>query len=243
MPDISETGTDPSFVRFSELSPQWANREMHLHTNYTDGAPTIAEVVQRAESLGLAAIAFTEHARADSHWFPEFAAEVRRHARSTAVRVLVGAEVRIKGFDGSLDISSEIREHCDLVLASVHRFPGPDGEPLAFRDVPRAHFAETEYRLAMGLLQQGGADVLAHPGGMSLKHLRTFPTEWFASIMAASRTTNVAIEINSGYLRDVGPFLEVAEQVDPLVSVGSDAHTLEQMGRCRQILREYLWPA
>ncbi len=233
----------PSLVHFRQLTPSWLRREMHLHTDYTDGAPSIAQVIHCAESLQLEEIAFTEHARADSDWFPEFATEVRRHAQATSLRVLVGAEVRITDFDGSLDISPMIREQCDLVLASVHRFPGSNGSPREFREVPRDSFAQIEFDLARALLQHGGADVLAHPGGMSLKHLKTFPSEWFGALMEESHANGVAIEINTSYLRDVAGFLDLLQETNPLVSVGSDAHTLDQMGRCQQIVREHLWPA
>jgi putative hydrolase len=231
------------FVRLSELSPAWLNRDMHLHTSYTDGRATIAEVIRRAEEIGLEEIAFTEHVRSDTEWFHAFADGVRAAAAGTAVRVLVGAEVRITDFDGSLDITPEVRSACDVVLASVHRFPGPDGTPLDFARVPRETFAETELRLALGFLRRGGADVLAHPGGMSQRRLGSFPDEMYRTLARASLTAGVAIEISVAYLRDVGALLTLLRDADPLVSIGSDAHTLAELGRCRDILREYLWPA
>ena len=229
------------FVRYSELTPDWLNREMHLHTDYTDGEPSVGEVIRRAESLGLAEIAFTGHVRADSAWFPEFAAEVRRWAADSSVRVLVGAEVRIRDFEGSLDITPEIREHCDVVLASVHRFPGSNGKLRSFADVPRGDFAEIEYRLALGFLRNGGADVLAHPGGMSLRQTGGFPNAYFRSLMTECREAGVAIEISSSYLRDLPGFLNMLDEVDPLVSIGSDAHTLDEIGLCKQMVSEQLW--
>jgi len=243
MPTAAPPSAPPAarrrFVRFSEMGPEWVNREMHLHTSYTDGRPTVAEVVRRAEELGLEEIAFTEHVRRDSEWFHGFADEVRRAAAAAggALRVLVGAEVRITDFDGSLDITPELRRECDVLLASVHRFPGPGGAPLDFARVPREEFAAIEYRTALGLVRRGGADVLAHPGGMSQRHLGGFPDEAYLSLMEESVQTRVAIEISSSYLRDVPAFLGLLGRVDPLVSVGSDAHGLEELGRCRDVLR------
>jgi putative hydrolase len=54
-------------------------------------------------------------------------------------------------------------------------------------------------------------------------------------MVAAS--TAVAIEINTSYLRDVDGFLKLCTEVNPYVSVGSDAHTLETIGQCRDVLR------
>jgi putative hydrolase len=233
--------TSPRFVPYSQLTPDWVNREMHLHTDYVDGEPSIAEVIRKAESLGLAEIAFTEHVRADSAWFPEFAGQIRRQAARSGVRVLVGAEVRITDFDGSLDITPEIREHCDIVLASVHRFPGSNGKRLSFADVPRGDFAAIEYRLARGFLRSGGADVLAHPGGMSLRQVGAFPDEFFRSLMVECRESGVAIEISTSYLRDLPAFLRLLAETDPLVSIGSDAHKLEEIGLCKRMVSEQLW--
>lgn len=233
----------PRFVRLSELTPAAINREMQLHTCYTDGTPTVREVIRRAEELGLEEIAFTEHVRAASAWFPRFAQEVRREAAGSAVRALVGAEVRITDFNGTLDIAPAQRRECDLVLASVHRFPAPDGGLWAFDDVPREEFAEIEYRLALGFTRRGGADVLAHPGGMSQRHLGAFPDDYVLSLTAACEGSGVAFEINTSYLRDVPGFIALLRQSDPRVSIGSDAHTLDELGRCRDTLKAVLWPA
>ena len=233
----------PRFVRVSEMSAAWINREMHLHTSYTDGQPTVAEVIARAEEVGLAEIVFTEHVRADSDWFPAFAAEVRAAAAGRAVRVLVGAEVRITDFDGSLDITPAQRRECDVILASVHRFPGPDGAPVEFSSVPRDTFAETELALALGFLRRGGADVLAHPGGMSQRHLGGFPDAMYRMLARASLATGVAIEISASCVQDVAGFVTLLRDDDPLVSIGSDAHALAELGRCRDILRQHPWPA
>src|SRR5688572_6094831 len=106
-------------IRFSDITPEWVNREMHLHTNQTDGIPTIEQVIARAEEIGLGAIAFTEHVRSDSTWFPDFAARVRRAGENSNVRVLVGAEAAIVTYEGELNVSDEIRHHADILLASV----------------------------------------------------------------------------------------------------------------------------
>lgn len=229
------------FVRYSKITPEWINREMHLHTDYVDGRASVGEVIRRAEALGLAEIAFTEHVRADSTWFLQFADEVRRQGGASDVNVLVGAEVRIVDFEGTLDITPEIREQCDVVLASVHRFPGSNGRPRSFQDVPREEFVEIEYRLAQGFLKRGGADVLAHPGGMSLRHMGAFPDELFRSLMLQCRERGVAVEISSSYLKDLPGFLNLLAETDPLVSIGSDAHRLEEMGTCKRIVSEQLW--
>jgi putative hydrolase len=229
------------FIRYSDINPCWINREMHLHTNFTDGKPSIAQVIRRAEELGLAEIAFTEHVRANSDWFPRFANEIKKLAEASTVHVLIGAEVRITDFEGSLDISPTIREQCDIVLGSVHRFPDKNGQRQAFADIPKDEFADIEYRLSLGLIQQGSADVLAHPGGMSSRYLGDFPDELYLSLMAEANKSGMAVEINSSYINDFGRYLSLLEKTNPYVSIGSDAHLLNQLGECRNKLKEILW--
>lgn len=231
----------PKFLRFSELNAVWGNREMHMHTTQTDGKGSIMQVLQRAAEVGLAEIAFTEHVRADSDWFPGFAAEVRKLSLAVPLRTLVGAEVRIADFKGSLDVSPAIREQCDILLASVHRFPDRDGKRMSFSDVPRDEFAEIEFNLALGLVRKGDADVLAHPGGMSCRWIGSFPDELYRALMKAAAKSGVAVEINSSYITDFGKFLSFLEEADPYVSIGSDAHLLSQVGECRGKLKEFLW--
>jgi putative hydrolase len=95
-----------------------------------------------------------------------------------------------------------------------------------------------EYELALGLLQSARIDVLAHPGGMyERRRNQSFPEAYMRNMMMVSARTAVAIEINSCYLRDVDGFLKLCTEVNPYVSIGSDAHTLEAIGQCRDILR------
>lgn len=231
----------PNFLRYSEMKRAVCNQEMHTHTTQTDGKGTIVQVLERAVEVDLAEIAFTEHVRADSDWFPGFAAEVRKLSAATSLRTLVGAEVRITDFNGSLDVSRKIREDCDILLASVHRFPDREGKRMNFADVPKDELAEIEFNLAMGLLRKGDADVLAHPGGMSCRWLGSFPDEYYLALVKEAARCGVAIEINSSYTKDLGRFLTFLEETDPHVSIGSDAHLLSQVGECRDKLKELLW--
>jgi putative hydrolase len=227
----------------SRVTPEWTNRELHVHTRWTDGKPDVVDVVRRCEERGLAEIAFTEHVRKDSAWFARFVDEVREAASRTTLAVLVGCEARIQDFDGTLDLSDEIRSRCDLVLASVHRFPGPDGLPLPFSQVPKDRFASIEHRLAMAFLRRGGADVLAHPGGMSLRHGAGFPDESYLELAEIARSAGIAMEVNASYMQDFAAIVPLLRRVDPLVSIGSDAHELGALGACRDRLRSLLWRA
>jgi putative hydrolase len=67
---------------------------------------------------------------------------------------------------------------------------------------------------------------------------QSFPEAYLRNMMMVSVKTAVAIEINTSYLRDVDGFLKLCATVNPYVSIGSDAHTLEAIGQCRDVLRQ-----
>jgi putative hydrolase len=225
--------------RYLELTADDLNVEYQVHTKQTDGQSTITEILEAAQARGLEAIAFTEHVRKDTTWFPNFAADVRAAARNYRnLVVYVGCEAKVLDTEGTLDISDDIRARCDIVLGSVHRFPAENGGYMDWDQLDNAAFARMEYELALGLLQYARIDVLAHPGGMfGRRRNRSLPEAYLRHLMMVSTRTAIAIEINTSYLRDVDGFLKLCTEVNPYVSVGSDAHTLETIGQCRDVLR------
>ncbi len=228
--------------RYLELTSVDLNVEFQIHTNQTDGQSTIAEILEIAQARGLAAVALTEHVRKDTTWFPQFSADVRAEAqRYQELAVYVGCEAKALDTAGALDISDEIREQCDVVLGSVHRFPGKNGAYADWDHLNDAAFAQAEYELALGLLKSARIDVLAHPGGMyQRRRRRPFPDFYLREMMMLSLETGVAIEINTSYMLDIDRFLELCEEVNPYVSIGSDVHRPEHIGQCRDVLRSRL---
>lgn len=96
--------------------------DCHLHTSWTDGADTVTEVYRAALESGLTTILYSEHSRKSStDWFHKFAAEVRALPTSPC-RAYVGTEVKVETRAGAIDTIPEISDHCDFIMASVHRF-------------------------------------------------------------------------------------------------------------------------
>jgi putative hydrolase len=224
--------------RYHELTVDDLNVELQVHTKQTDGQSSILEILETAKARGLAAIAFTEHVRRDTTWFSQFASDVREAAQDYKdLAVYVGCEAKALDKAGTLDISDEIHEQCDLVLGSVHRFPAENGEYTDWDRLDNSAFALAEFELARGLLNSGRIHVLAHPGGMFQKRRRRpFPELYLREMMRTSIETGVAIEINTSYQVNLDKFLELCSEVNPYVSIGSDAHTLGAIGQCRDVL-------
>ncbi|WP_026622524.1 PHP domain-containing protein [Ensifer sp. WSM1721] len=232
----TQTGK-PVFSRFRELSREQLNVELQVHTNWTDGQATTLEIVQAAHERGLAALAFTEHVREETSWFPDFKVEVLSAARRFEdLRVYVGCETKAMDDNGRLDVSQSVLDLCDIVLGVVHRLPDGQGGYLDFKQLSFDETAEIEFRLSMGMIATAPIDVLGHPGGMSLRRHGRFPERYFRALMTATLERGIAIEINSSYLVDMPAFLTLCEEINPFVSIGSDAHKLSELGRCRDQL-------
>lgn len=225
----------PEFYRFRDLTLENIQRDLHVHTTRTDGQSTIQALLDRAPGLGLREIAYTEHVRRETDWFPEFFAEVDQERQTAATRVWIGIEAKALDFSGGLDASDEILARAEIVLGSVHRIPS-GGEFVSLATYPKEKAFEIEFELARGLVRSAPIQVLAHPGGMSYRAFKEFPRNCLADLMRECRRRDVAIEINSSYLLDWDGFLELAERENPYVSIGSDVHRLEHLAQCRDKL-------
>jgi putative hydrolase len=228
------------FARFRNL--KWAdiNCDLHVHTSRTDGRADIRSVMHHAVQRGLSRIAFTEHVRRDTTWFPEFARQVRAEREAyPQLEVLVGCEAKALDTRGSLDATDEILAECDIVLGSVHRFPNGQGGYIDFSTLSQEQFARIEFELALGLLESAPIDVLAHPGGMYFRRYADFPPDMMREILKKSLERGIAVEINTPNLGDIVAFLRLCTEVNPYVSIGSDMHRLEELGGSRNCLRAH----
>lgn len=227
------------FTRFSQLDADAVNRDLQVHTVETDGAGTVAEYLKVARELKLGEIAFTDHIRRSSTYFPKFADHVRREREKTPdISVLLGFEAKAADEDGTLDAPEIAIQQADIRLGSVHRFPDALGGLVKADQFDYGEAADIEYRLALGIVRFAPIDVLAHPGGMCLRAYGRFPDDKMIGLMRATLDRGIAIEINTSYTIDMDHFLTLCADVDPIVSIGSDAHKLSELGTCRNALRE-----
>jgi putative hydrolase len=226
------------FHHFSDLGGIELNSDLHIHTSRTDGLAEVGTLTELAVQRGLQRIAFTEHVRRNSDWFPDFAREVRaQRTKHSQLEILVGCEAKALDKQGSIDASPAVLGECDIVLGSVHRFPDGGGGFLDTRQLTEEAFAREELELALGLLRHAPVHVLAHPGGMyARRHGRDLPVQMLRQLMLASLERGVAVEINASYVHDMSAFLGMCQEINPRVSIGSDVHQLDDLGRCRDRL-------
>ena len=230
------------FKRFRDLEPDDCLVDLQVHTTWTDGEQSIADALQAARAAGLHTIAVTEHVRRDTTWFTEFATALRREAEAFSdLTVLVGCEAKALDDAGTLDAEEAVTSQCDVVLGSVHRFPDGKGGLLEFSALSADDMAARETALAVGLLRHAPIDVLAHPGGMYQRRHGAFPVDGLRAIISASLERGVAVEISTSYHADLTPFLSLCRELNPYVSIGSDAHLSKDVGRCSRVVRDALF--
>ena len=211
--------------------------DFHLHTTWTDGANSVPDMHRRAEELELKCVLFSEHGRRSSgDWFPSFADEVRQ-LKGDFCRALVGLETKVTNFDGELDTTDAIVGECDLVMASVHRFPkevNPHGNP---DNLSADEVIETEFRLARAALSNPKVDILGHPFGMCLQRFGVAaPDDLFLELIEEAARFQVAFEINPQYHKDLWKLIGWCVELGAPISLGSNAHDLDSVGRVLESL-------
>lgn len=223
--------------RFNEISPDYLNSDKHIHSQWTDGKGTILQIAERANRLGLNHIAITDHIRSDSSYFPKYFDEIRRIRRRYSFNILVGVEVKIRNFNGDIDIPGSALKRAEIKVASVHRFP--IGRKLYTpHKFSKRLCQEIELELSLAALKKGGFDVLGHPGAMSLKFFGEFPIGFFKEIALKCRKSHIAFEVNSFYHKSALKQLKsILKEHNPLVSIGSEAHNLKDVGSCLSVIK------
>jgi len=239
------------------------NVDYHMHTILSDGHNTHEEMVRSAIEKGFDEIGFSDHfcIRQPCSWavgadgiaqLEEKVAEIKEKY-SEQINVLFGLEV-----DYFADREEEIREslqpfNFDYIIGSVHFLDdwNYDTDKSRYGDYTNDFLYEWYFRELQKAAKSGLFDIMAHPD--LIKKFRIWPEtskrhlfEDTARIFAES---GVAFEINtSGIDRPCGEFFPGNELLEAFciagvpVTIGSDSHLKEQIGRhfdeARTILKE-----
>ena len=239
---LQKKKSKPKFKRFNDLRPKDITFDFHIHTDYTDGHSTPEEMVNKAIQLKLKAIAFTEHVNKTSYWFNEFSDRINLLKKNENIKIFLGIETKANDFNGNLDATEEMIKKSDIVMGVVHRYPnGKDGLiPLEeIKSLGQKKSAEIEFKLAMGLLENNkNIDVFGHPFGVYSKFFKQLPQKYMRKLMEKAAEKNIAIEINTKYLLEKDKFFFLLKEINPLISIGSDAHHIDEIAKDFDIIKE-----
>ena len=214
--------------------------DCHLHTSWTDGEASVADVYAAAVASGLNTILYSEHSRKSStDWFKKFADEVRALPASPC-RAYVGTEVKVETRAGEIDTTAEISDHCDFIMASVHRLIDANDVTIQFADTDPEQAVDLEYALTWAVLPNPQIDILGHMFGMCYRRFGKIPPDgMIRELIARAAQFGVAVEVNSHYHPNALQMVRWCQEFDARISFGSNAHALKEIGNItRQLERE-----
>lgn len=215
--------------------------DLHVHTNWTDGKNSVSEILEVADKINLTHILFSEHSRKDSgNWFSDFKKEVLNSNKKFKCTGIVGTEVKVLNLNGDLDISDTIASNSELIMASVHRFPGEtDNISNNTKNYDKDEVIKIEYNLSMAALENPQTNILGHPFGMSLKRFKVMPSlKLFEELIKKTANEKKAFEINIGYHPNIIELIQLCIKNNCLISIGSNAHTTREVGKINYFLKK-----
>jgi DNA polymerase (family 10) len=197
--------------------------DLHLHSNWSDGAESIAGLAQAAAGCGYAYIAVTDHSQSLSiaHGLsPERLKEQEKEiaavrARFPELTILSGIEVDILA-DGRLDLPDEVLTARDIVVASVHSGFKQDRDSMT--------------RRILTALAHPHVDVLAHPSGRLLGRRDPYAVDLEQVLSAAQRYGKI-LEINASPERlDLSAgWARRAKELGVKLVISTDAHDARRL--------------
>lgn len=228
------------FINASQLKRAIPPVDLHIHTDYSDGRSTIREYVEKAEVAGLKSLCFTDHVDFTTAWHGSYLKEISLIQNSSDdIRIFNGIEVRAKDLEGSLNAPESIIKNAEIVIGVVHSIPGKDGKgkhkPGEFS---ADRLLDIEFEVSLKLLDNEEVSVLGHPMSNYEKLYGIVPRAYYKEIISKARKNGKAVEISAKYKNDFRGFLNICLELDPLISLGSDAHSVEELGRVISILKE-----
>ena len=207
------------------LSESDIRGDLHMHSTWSDGRNTIADMVSASKQIGYEYVAITDHSERAWSSRKLAAEDVPRQreeiealrGRMRGIDVLHGIEVDIM-HDGSLDFDDELLEGFDIVLASLHDHAGHDGARLTERYLRAIH--------------NPLVNIITHPAGRAPALSMGYEVD-FEQLFAAAAMTGTAMEVDGapGHLDMDGALARRAVAAGVTLAVDSDCHRVDALGR------------
>jgi len=200
--------------------------DLHTHTAWSDGANTIAEMVEGAADRGYEYHCVTDHAEGPGVFgdtgltdeaVREQAEEVAAVREGAEIDVLHGVEANIDA-DGDVTTSDDVLADLDIVIASPHAaLDQGEATDRLIRAVEHPH-----------------VDVLGHPTGRLINQRPGLEVD-FERLAEAAAAAGTALEVNSNPARlDCnGDAVRAAVEAGAAIAVNTDAHSPPELDNVR----------
>ena len=206
----------------SVVSTRAYRGDLQMHSTWSDGGESIADLAEAAYELGWPRIGITDH----SYGLPiargmSMEAAVRQHHEidevnerfAGRVRVYKGVEANILA-DGTLDLQPDERSVFEYVLASPHSQLRKETDQTA---------------RMLGAVMTPGVAILGHPQGRMYNTRPGITADW-RKVFREAAARDVAIEIDGNWHRQDIDYELAAVALDEgcLFALDSDAHSIAE---------------
>lgn len=197
--------------------------ELHVHSTWSDGRNTIAEMVEAARAKGYQYLAISDHSprlKIAGGVSPADLIKKKKeidalNARLKDFIVLFGTEVEIDS-EGNLDYNEKVLSEFDVVIAAVH----------SGFEQPRAQLT----RRIVKACQNKYVNMIAHPTGVTIGKRDPYDID-FKEVCKAAGETNTCLEINSFPqrldLNSVNAYFARSQGVKFMIN--SDSHAVKHL--------------
>ena len=195
--------------------------DLHVHSNWSDGASSIEELAERALKMGYRYIAITDHSKSlkvagglsEEELFKRNEEIDRLNEKFKGkIRILKGAEVDILP-DGRLDYSDEVLSQLDFVVAAIH-----------------SRFSHDNTERILKAMENPYVNVIAHPTGRIIGQREGYPLD-LEAVFKKAKETGTALEVNAYYNRlDLKDSLcRLAVKNGVYLSISTDSHHADHL--------------
>jgi DNA polymerase (family 10) len=218
--EAGAAGTLPALVQREHI-----RGDLHMHTNYSDGADSLSVMVAECSALGYEYIAITDHSeRAGASRTLSRGDLARQRDDIAAIReqyprltILHGVEVDIMP-DGGLDFEDEVLETLDIVLASLHD--------------PAHQDAKTLTKRCIRAIRHPLVTIITHPANRLVGRRPGYELD-FDAVYAAAVETGTALEVDGApsHLDLDGEHARRAIAAGVTLTIDSDCHRARSLRR------------
>jgi len=220
--DWADAGKLPELIELSDI-----RGDLHMHTDETDGAATLEQMVAAAQQRGLDYVAITDHSKRVTMANGLDAGRLRKQWKQIdklndklkGIVVLKGIEVDILE-KGGLDLDDDVLAEADWVVASVHYGQNQPREQIT--------------RRILGALENPHVSAIAHPTGRLINRRKPYDVDLEAVFKAAAEHGKL-LELNANPARldldDVA--CAAAKNHGVPIVISTDAHSIDGLDKMR----------
>ena len=199
--------------------------DLHTHTIASGHAyNTIQEMAKAAKEKGISLLGITEHSMTMPGTCSEIYFQNLWNANRSyyGVQLLLGVELNIIDYNGTVDMSQELLKNLDIAIASIHNTIG---------DTVGTKVQNTE--AVIGAIKNPYVNIIGHPDDGRI------PLD-YKEVVKAAKEYHKILEINNNSLSPTSwrenarendkEILDLCAQEDYPVIIGSDAHADHNVG-------------